>query len=327
MAKDFSVLVGSVGGGLARSPDGGQTWSRFREPIESESNVRALAAYPDDPRRILAGSDNGVFRSEDGGVSWTRLETPIDGIQIWSIGIDPADSDVIFVGTKPDAFRSRDGGKTWEKLSLGVTNPCAVGVPRTTNVVVDPGDSRTIWAGIEVDGVYKSLDGGDSWIHLPDLGDDPFHGDIHGMAIRPGRTTAIYTTSPYGISASTDEGESWELHEFPKYQPDDKFSYCRGMALKTDNPDVMFVGHGDTIPGLTGDIQRSVDGGRTWKAVSLPVEPNSVVYWFGTHRATPDVVVAASLYGYVYTSEDGGESWEKARKEFGEIRTVAVMPN
>ena len=73
---------------------------------------------------------------------------------------------------------------------------CPVGTPRTTNVIVDPRDRRTIWAGIEVDGVYKSLDGGDNWLKLPELGPDPFHGDIHGMAVSPGSTTSVYCTGP-----------------------------------------------------------------------------------------------------------------------------------
>ncbi|MEE3141303.1 MAG: hypothetical protein VX307_01800, partial [Chloroflexota bacterium] len=64
-----------------------------------------------------------------------------------------------------------------------------------------------------------------------------------------------------------------------------------------------------------------------WQSLNLPVSPNSVVYWFGTHKAVPNVIAAASLYGYVYTSTDGGENWTKLAKEFGEIRSVAVMPN
>jgi len=52
-----------------------------------------------------------------------------------------------------------------------------------------------------------------------------------------------------------------------------------------------------------------------------------VVYWFGTNKEVPNVIAAASLYGYVYTSTDGGENWTKLKKEFGEIRSVAVMPN
>jgi photosystem II stability/assembly factor-like uncharacterized protein len=248
-------------------------------------------------------------------------------MEVWSVGIDHVDTDTIFVGTRPDGYRSRDGGLHWEKLDIGVDLDCPIGTPRTTNVIVDPRDHRTIWAGVEVDGVFKSLDGGDSWVRLPDLGPDPFHGDIHGMTIRPDHRTAVYATSPFGVATSTDEGESWEYHLFPKFHEDDRRSYCRGTLLKADDPDVMFVGNGDTVPGQTGAIQRSRDGGRTWERVPLPVEPNSVVYWFATHPAIPNVIAAITLFGYLYLSTDGGESWEKLKKEFGETRAVAVTPN
>ena len=164
-------------------------------------------------------------------------------------------------------------------------------------------------------------------MHLPDLGDDPFHGDIHGLALKVGSPSVLYATTPFGMSVSTDEGEHWELHEFPKFNDNDRRSYCRGMAIKPDNPDVMFVGNGDAIPGITGAIRRTRDGGKTWDTVSLPVTPNSVVYWFGIHPAVPNVIAAGSLYGYVYLSEDGGDTWQKLRKEFGEIRSVMVTPN
>ena len=59
----------------------------------------------------------------------------------------------------------------------------------------------------------------------------------------------------------------------------------------------------------------------------MPVEPNSVIYWMGTHPDRANVIVAATLFGYLYVSEDGGDTWRKLRKEFGEIRSVAVLPN
>ncbi len=327
MPKSYTICIGSVGGGLSCSPDGGDTWNRIRTPLPSECNVRALHVYPDGSKRILAGTDGGIFKSEDNGNTWSHLESPMESMQIWSVTTDPEDPDTIFAGTRPNAFRSKDGGRSWEELSMGVNMNCPIGTPRTTNVIVDPRDHRTVWAGVEVDGVYKSLDGGDNWIQLPDLGPDPFHGDIHGMAISPGSTTSVYCTTPFGISTSTDEGESWELHEFPKFHDGDARSYCRGMIVKPDDPDTLFVGNGDFIPGVTGAIRRSKDAGKTWDAVNLPVEPNSVVYWMASHRELPDVVVAGSLYGYVYVTDDGGDNWQKLKKEFGEIRSVAVTPN
>ena len=327
MGANYTICVGTVGGGLSYSRDGGETWNRIRDNVPSEGNIRTMTVYPDDAHRLLAGTDNGIVRSEDNGATWDKLDAPFEDLQIWSVTVDPEDTDTIFVGTRPGGFRSRDGGKTWQEMNMGVNLNCPIGTPRTTNILVDPRDHQTVWAGIEVDGVYKSLDGGDSWLHMSELGPDPFHGDVHGMAIRPGPTSAVYATSPFGLATSTDEGESWVYHEYPKYNESDARSYCRGVTIKADNPDVMFVGHGNAIPGDQGAIQQTRDGGKTWIQTDLPVTPNSVVYWFGTHKAVPDSIVAGSLYGYVYLSDDGGVNWRKLKKEFGEIRTVTLTPN
>ena len=74
----------------------------------------------------------------------------------------------------------------------------------------------------------------------------------------------------------------------------------------------MFVGNGDFIPGVTGAVQVTRDGGQTWDKADLPVEPNSVVYWLANNPEMPNVVAAASLFGYVYVSEDGGKHLEQA---------------
>lgn len=79
--------------------------------------------------------------------------------------------------------------------------------------------------------------------------------------------------------------------------------------------------------GVTGAVQITRDGGQSWEKADLPVEPNSVVYWLANNPEMPNVVAAASLFGYVYVSEDGGNSWSKLQKEFGEIRALAITPN
>ena len=96
------------------------------------------------------------------------------------------------------------------------------------------------------------------------------------------------------------------------------------MIVKPDDPNTMFVASGDGIPGTTGAIQRTTDGGRTWVPCELPESPNSVVYWLATHPDTPDTIAAATLYGYVYLSDNGGDSWRKLDREFGEIRALAI---
>ncbi|MGO9604193.1 MAG: WD40/YVTN/BNR-like repeat-containing protein [Candidatus Binataceae bacterium] len=332
MAENYTICVGTVGAGVWFSPDGGDHWRRSKMalPFQAEPGeiqIRSLAVSPHNPHHILAGSEVGLYRSEDNGASWQLVPSPTDGQQIWSIAWHPRDKETIMVGTKaPAVYGTHDGGKSWNQLPIPIAKECFAGAPKVTNIVYDPRDPRTIFVGVEIDGIFRSRDGGQTWNHLPPLGDKMLNGDIHGVALSP-ETGKLYATTPDGIWTSTDEGSSWSVHGFPKFAERDSISYCRGVALKPGDPDTIFVGNGDFIPGKRGAIQRTRDGGRSWSVCALPVEPNSVVYWIGTNPANPDTIVAVSLHGYVYTSIDSGDTWQKNRREFGEIRAVAWLPN
>jgi photosystem II stability/assembly factor-like uncharacterized protein len=333
MTQDFTICVGTVGAGLWYSSDSGERWERSKMelPFFNRANdiqVRTLAVSPHNPHTIFAGSEVGLYRSDDNGINFTLVESPMRGMQIWSIALDPADPDIILVGTKPPAvFRSTDGGKRWEKLSISISEECPIGPPRVTNLVIDPRDHRNVWAGVELGGVFRSRDGGDNWTHLLQLGARDSSTDVHGVAVSAGRTSKIHVTTPDGIFTSADDGATWTLHAFPKFGERDHVSYCRGVAVKADDPDVIFVANGNDVPGDRGVVQRSKDGGQTWSAARMDVEPNSTMYWFATNRADPNLILANSIYGYIYLSRDGGDSWTKLRRELNEIRGLAWLPN
>jgi photosystem II stability/assembly factor-like uncharacterized protein len=188
-------------------------------------------------------------------------------------------------------------------------------------MLVDPVDRNTVLAGVEIDGVYRSRDGGDTWAHVDSGITNP---DIHGMAFSPGDQETVLVSTPGEIFASQDQGET-----FQSLAVTSSFAmpYCRWVAVKPDDPQVLFAANGDAAIGNTGTIQRSTDGGRSWETRPLPVEPNSPLWNFATHSADPNLILANSVYGELYRSPDGGDSWEKLKKEFTEVRALAWVPN
>lgn len=322
MARNISMAVATMGAGLWHSPDGGDTWNRAAG-IWGDSRVFVVTAHPDDPSVVFAGTDEGIFRSDDRGKSFKKIESQMDSLEVWRIAFDPTNPDNIFTGTSPSAlFRSRDGGTKWEKLPVDMAETCPnVRVPRVTALVVDPADPNIVWAGVEVDGVRRSLDGGDTWSRINGGLTDP---DIHGIAVSTGSPKTVLTSTPGEIFSSTDAGESWQGLGVRKHF---EFPYCREITVKKNDPNVLFVAAGEGPFGSTGNIQRSKDRGQTWEAVPLPVEPNTPIWAFSGHAADPDFMMACSHYGELYTTSNGGDSWDKLRKEFTEVRSIAWTPN
>jgi|RhiMetdeSRZDD1v2_1073273.scaffolds.fasta_scaffold108580_3 photosystem II stability/assembly factor-like uncharacterized protein len=323
MSNAFTICVGTIGSGIWRSPDGGETWSRIRPSRYPENDVRALAVHPRDPHIVYAGTDSGVYRSDDRGARWERLDAPMNTMHTWALAIDPAEPETLFAGTQPSAvFRSQDGGQQWDKLALDLADECpAVVIPRVTALAVDPEDHRTVWAGIEVDGVRRSVDGGETWTTIAGGLDDP---DIHGIAISGGQPKVVLATTPREVFASTDAGESWQRLEVMQQFP---YSYTRAIAVKADDPHVIFVGHGQTASPTIRSVQRSQDGGKTWETLPLPGEPNSYISCLATHSSDPTLVLASTLYGQLFMSTDAGDSGRKVRQEFSEVRSLAWLPS
>ena len=322
MAKDITILVGTIGAGLWVSPDGGGAWARAGG-IWGDTRVYNVTVDPTDPAVVYVGTDEGIFRSADRGKKFEHLESPMDARQVWNIAVDPTDPDIVFAGTGPSAlFRSKDGGREWKQLDVDMAEQCPnVRVPRVTALEVDPTDHNVVWAGVEVDGVRRSLDGGDTWSRINGGINDP---DIHGMVVSPGDPTTVFTSTPGEVFVSTDTGESWRGLDV---RSSFSLRYCREITLKQDDPNTVFVATGDSPFGVTGNIQRSTDRGKTWEMIALPVEPNTPMWAFATHPADPDLILTSSHYGQIYATADGGDWWVKLRREFTEVRGLAWTPN
>lgn len=317
MTTPHRLYVGTIGEGLWRSLDGGDTFTRTIDGMFVECHVRALVSHPREPGTLFLGNESGLYRSDNGADGWTRVHLPVGDVQIWSILLV---GDVLLVGTCPSRlFRSGDGGRTWTEPSVRIQQGCPRIIhTRVTTLCAHAGDPKTFWAGVEIDGVFRSRDGGQTW-HA--VGKGLSSQDIHALAfVREGKLIA---TTNNDVNVSTDDGDTWTPLKLKEKLP---LPYFRGLAQQAGKPDVLFLGNGDAPPGTTGLIARSLDGGATWKPAEMPGRANSTMWNFAVHPADPNLIYANSVNGQVYRSIDGGATWRKLAREFGEIRALAWTP-
>ena len=322
MAANYSICLGTAGWGVWHSPNAGEGWIRQRRPFPLNSRIQALVRHPTLPKTGFAAGDTGLFVSHDSGAHWDRLGTQGDLPTIWSLCVDPVDPNIIFAGTRPaGVYRSRDGGHHWEKLNIDIARECSIGTPFVTAVVVDPDDHNIVWAGVEIDGVFRSSDGGDTWTHLTNGLYDP---DVHDMTVTATNPRRLLVSTAAEMFLSDDRGDTWHPLGIKEKWP---IPYARGMAVKQDGSGVLYVGCGEHTTGEKGHVLRTTDYGQRWEIMPLPTPANATVWGLATHPADPDRIVAYTLFGEVFASEDAGASWRKIARDFGEIRTAVWLPN
>ncbi|MFN0072608.1 MAG: hypothetical protein ACKVVP_14080 [Chloroflexota bacterium] len=319
MAKDFSIIVGTLGMGLWQSQDAGHSWARGKlwHGYQGGRSTFGLAVHPEDPRVVFAGTDEGLYRSEDRGQNFEHVASPMDELKVWRVAIDPVDPSIMFAGTAPaHVFRSRDGGQHWELLHVPFSEECFnVNTARVLGLEVDPADHRIVWAGVEVGGMCRSLDGGDTWTRISGGIMDEL--DVHDITVVPGRPGAAIVTLPNDLTLTEDAGDHWRaLGAGPQFP----LPYCRSVTFKEGDSRVIFAAVGDNALGCQGTIQRSRDAGETWETPLLPLAPNTHMECFATHPSDPELILGCSHYGQLFGSSDGGDWWIKFPKEFTEVR-------
>ncbi|RPJ47750.1 MAG: T9SS C-terminal target domain-containing protein, partial [Candidatus Latescibacterota bacterium] len=117
------VYAGTYGSGLYRSRDFGGTWQSV--PI-GESYIRAVAIDPSDTSVFYAGGYylqsglGGVYKSTDGGATWVSKNAGLGNESIWSIAVDPLDTQHLLVATVDGAYESSNGGDLWQEPADGL---------------------------------------------------------------------------------------------------------------------------------------------------------------------------------------------------------------
>ncbi len=238
-----TFYFGGVCGGVWKTTDAGQYWENISDGYFTSSSVGALEVAPADPNVIYAGTGettiridvsigDGVYKSTDAGRSWKHMGLK-DTRQIAKIRTHPENADLVYVAAFGHAFgknaergvyRSKDGGESWE-LVLHVSDKAGA-----IDLSIDKNNPRIIYAafweayrnfwqissGGEESGIWRSMDGGDTWEAISANKGLPkgLLGKI-GLAaspVQPGRLWAIIENQPDGgIYRSDDYGDSWVI--------------------------------------------------------------------------------------------------------------------
>ncbi len=341
---------GAASGGVFRSLDGGVHWTPVFDD-QTALSIGALAVSPADPNVVWAGTGeahirsnvslgNGVYRSTDRGASWAHTGLEATG-RISRIAVHPDDPDTAWVAAlghlygpqqERGIFRTTDGGATWERALFVDENTGA------SEVVISPANPRILFAamwqmrmwtwgresGGPGSGIFRSLDGGDSWERLE--GNGLPEGPMGKIALamtpaNPRRVYALIETSANEEFApldpqdgvlwrSDDLGASWEmvnrnhaLNQRPHY-------YTRVVAAPDDPDEAHFL----ATRHLT-----TLDGGRTTFRNDSGGDHHDM--WIDPDD--PDRMIVGHDGG-VSISVNRGETWMRPRLPIAQMYHVYV---
>ncbi len=323
--------------GVLRSSDGGKTWKQVNNGIDNLF-IGYLEMHPFNPDILYAAAGHcleqwqlgSIYRTEDGGDNWVKVlggEWGFGGDRFSAVTVSPADPNVVYVAGDCFFFRSEDGGNSWN-MHTKVEGRPFWGPPglksgQPIGIVADPDDPMTVYVNSYSGGVFKSTDGGRTWV---DWSKGYTGVDMYVVAAFPENPDIVYGSSRSGISGSTDGGKYWHGLIYPEFAG---FEEVTAFAVNPQNPMELIAGEAQHTR-----LFRSSDGGKNWSQVYLhPEMPGLENPESGNHElwhlyssivyapSNPDIVYAgyrkagASLIVYyessfgLIKSENGGITW------------------
>ena len=342
-SQPFVYYYGSTGGGVWKTTDGGINWESVSDgSVFGTGSVGAIAVADSDPNVIYVGMGespirgnvshgDGVYKSTDAGKTWKRVGLE-DTRQIPRIRINPKNPDIVYVAAlghvwgpndQRGVFRSKDGGKTWEKVFSRGNKAGAI------DLILDPSNPNVIYAGFwEVyrkpwtlesggpgGGIFKSVDGGDTWTELTRNPGMP-RGTVGKVGItvspaNPDRVWAIVEAEDGGVFRSDNAGRTWTRVNDERRLRQRAWYYTRIYA-DTKNADMVYI--------LNVQFFRSNDGGRTYTTLSVPHGDNHDL-WISPED--PNRMIQSNDGG-ANVSFNGGRSWTEQDQPTAQFYRVAL---
>jgi photosystem II stability/assembly factor-like uncharacterized protein len=299
--------------------------------------------------RVLVGTRKGAFILESDGKrqQWTVHGPHFAGWEMYHLKGSPVDPNVIYASQSSGWFgqqiqRSNDGGKTWQPVGNkfvydGVpgTHQWYDGTPhpwefkRVWHLEPSLTDPDTVYAGVEDAAIFRTTDGGQTWLELPGLRG---HGSgpqwqpgaggmcLHSILLDPGNPQRIYIAiSAAGAFRTDDGGATWKpINQGLKSEyipdPNAEVGHCvHHIAMHPSRPNTLFM-------QKHWDVMRSDNAGDLWTEVSgnLPTDFGFVI---DVHAHEPETIYVVPIKSdsehfppggqlRVYRSRTGGQEWE-----------------
>jgi photosystem II stability/assembly factor-like uncharacterized protein len=311
----------SVGDGIYKSTDGGQTWTHLG--LRDAQQIAAILVDPQDPNRVFVAavghpygpnSERGIYRSLDGGKSWEKVLSKNSDVGGADLAFDPRNAQAIYAvlwasrrppwttGNSYGAagsglYKSEDGGKTWHELTKGLPSGRDLG---RIGLAIAPSDPKRMYAMVQSEsagGVYRSDDAGETWTRMNSEERVCGRGDDFAfIRVHPTQTDTVFVpnTSTY---RSTDGARTFTAIKGAPGGDD-----YHAVWINPENPQIIALAsdQGATI---------SVNGGQTWSS------------WYNQPTAQFYHVITDNQFPYwVYGGQqESGSAGIASRSDFGEI--------
>jgi len=290
-----------------KSADRAGNWTQIGNTLNT-TQAFTLAVDPTNPNTLYAGTFLGVYKSTDGGQQWqaTGQTDPTNSVIFGSIAIDPSNPNRIYATSRLGGiYRSTDGGQSYQ-VNVGINFN---GSPSGFDVVIDPVMPATLYLGTSR-GVYKSVNGGDTWVTANNGLMPPFGGQIpriNRLVIDPSNRLTLYAATTRNVYKTVDGGANWVQVRTGLGQ--NELTEILALAIDPTTPATLYAG----TNGFSGGLYKTTDGGMTWRAsatgLTLPNSNPQTVQSLAIDPSATMTVYAGTTAGGVYKSTDGGANW------------------
>jgi photosystem II stability/assembly factor-like uncharacterized protein len=323
---DWLYLATNDGLSVCTREAGGE-WREVRRALTGQHLTSVIAREG----VVLAGSRAGVQRSDDQGQAWEPRNEGLSQPYVRWLAYHPEISDFELAGTEPAGlYISRDGGATWRgapevprlRDQHGWFLPYS---PEAGCVRGFAFHGQRIYAAVEVGGLLRSDDAGQTWQLVPgsdgnpdlDGPPEPFiYPDVHSIHVHPSSPDDLLAPTGGGFYTSADGGATWALrHDH----------YVRACWVDPDDRQHVLLGPAAAV-GEHGRIEVSRDGGQTWALASDGLDvpwPRDMVERF---IPVGDELLAVMDRGRLFVSPLRAWRWRPLLPEISHVNAAWFVP-